>query len=142
MPMRLLIAVVALLALALAGGCASDPTHGKVKALDDALRGYAATIRWGDIAQAEAFVDPEYRKEHPLGSIERARFQQVRVSGYNEQAPLRVSEDELRQNVEIVLINQNTQGVRSVLDRQVWRYDAKAQRWWLASGLPDIAPRE
>ncbi|MFZ2235169.1 MAG: hypothetical protein WBP11_09720 [Dokdonella sp.] len=132
--------VVIALACAL-GACASDPTRGKAKALDDALRGYASTVRWGDIEQAESFVDPEYRTAHPLTSIERSRFHQVRVSGYNEQPIQRTGEDEVRQNVEIVLINENTQGVRNVIDRQTWRYDAKANRWWLSSGLPDISPR-
>lgn len=122
--------------------CASDPTSGKAKALDDALRGYASTVRWGDIEQAESFVDPEYRAAHPLSSIERSRFQQVRVSGYNEQPPQRTGEDEVKQDVEIVLINENTQGVRSVIDRQTWRFDVKENRWWLSSGLPDISPRQ
>ena len=134
----LLIATVALTLVS----CATDQTHGKAKMLDDALRGYAATVRWGDIEQAEAFVDPEYRAAHPLNSIDRSRFHQVRISGYSEQPAQRTGEDEVRQNVEITLINENTQGVRSFMDRQVWRFDAKAQRWWLASGLPDISPRE
>lgn len=136
------IAVTLLSICCLLSACASDPTRGKVQALDEATRGYAATIRWGDIEQAEAYVDPVYREAHPLSSIDRARYAQVRISGYNEQKAVRVSENELHQNVEIVLINQNTQGVRNLIDRQVWRYDAKAQRWWLASGLPDITPRQ
>lgn len=132
---------VLIVIVALAGllqSCATDPTRGKVKALDEAIRGYAATIRWGDFEQAEAYVEPAYREAHPLSSIDRARYTQVRVSGYNEQKAVRVSDDELRQNVEIVLINENTQSVRSIVDRQIWRYDSKAQRWWLVSGLPDI----
>lgn len=133
--------VVATLSFTL-GACASDPTTGKAKALDDALRGYASTVRWGDMEQAESFVDPEYRAAHPLSPIERSRFHQVRISGYNEQPPQRTGEDEVQQNVEISLINENTQGVRSVMDRQTWRYDATANRWWLSSGLPDISPRE
>lgn len=135
-------AVVALLAFALLAGCATDPTRGKVKALDDALQGYASTIRWGDIEQAEAFVDPDYRAAHPLGSVDRSRYRQSRVSGYTEQSTVRSNDDEVRQSVEIVLINQNTQGVRSVIDHQVWRYDGKAMRWWLTTGLPDFSPRE
>lgn len=123
------------------GACATDPTRGKTKALDDTLRGYAATVRWGDIEQAESFVDPEYRAAHPLSSIDRSRFHQIRISGYSEQPAQRTGEDEVRQDVEITLINENTQGVRSIMDRQVWRYDATAQRWWLSSGLPDISPR-
>lgn len=141
--MKSLIGAIAIAALALAlAACASDQTHGKAKQLDDALRSYASTVRWGDIEQAEAFVEPEYRAAHPLASIDRSRYHQVRISGYNEQALQRTGEYEVRQNVEITLINENTQGVRSIIDRQVWRYDDKAQRWWLSSGLPDITPRQ
>lgn len=137
MPSRLPAFIVLSIMLAVAA-CASDPTRAKTVALDDALRGYAATIRWGEIERAQAFVDPAWLADNPLGSIERARYQQVRVSGYTESQVVRVSADEVRQSVEIVLINQNTQGVRSIVDHQVWRYDAKAQRWWLTTGLPDI----
>ncbi|MEO7916152.1 MAG: hypothetical protein ABIR16_00790 [Dokdonella sp.] len=133
----LIVAIATLLS-----ACASDPTRGKTKALDDAVRGYAATIRWGDIEQAEAFIDPEFRTAHPLGSIERSRYRQIRVSGYTEQGVQRISDNELQQAVTIELINENTQGVRSIMDRQTWRFDEKAQRWWLVTGLPDIAPRE
>lgn len=139
--MKFIVRRLTIVALALTlSACASDPTRGKALALDNALRGYAATIRWGDIEQAESFIDPEYLAAHPLSSIDRSRYQQVRISGYNEQPLQKTSEDEVRQNVEIQLINENTQGVRSVIDRQTWQYDAKTNRWWLNSGLPNISP--
>ena len=53
-----------------------------------------------------------------------------------------VGEDEVRQVVQIELANVNTQSVRSIVDRQVWKYDEAGKRWWLTSGLPDIARHE
>jgi hypothetical protein len=47
-------------------------------------------------------------------------------------------EDRVVRDVEIRVINRNTQAERTVRVREVWRWDAKAKQWWLASGLPDL----
>lgn len=111
------------------------------KQLTETLRTYAATIRWGSIEQAESFVDPAYRAAHPLTNIELARFKQVRITYYNDTAPVPVSDFEVRQTVEIGLVNIHTQEARSIVDRQVWKYDKKGKVWLLSSGLPDITHR-
>jgi hypothetical protein len=54
---------------------------------------------------------------------------------------VRVNDTEVRLVVEIGLVNTNTQAARSIIDKQVWRLDEKANRWWLMSGLPDITAR-
>jgi hypothetical protein len=124
------------LGLALVAGCAALGTKNDL--LTSTLDSYAATIRWGNFEDAASFVDPEMLKAQPLGAVDLARFAQVRVTGYNAQ-PLRPNGDnEVRQTVEIELVNNNTQSLRAIVDRQVWRYDEKAKRWWLVSGLPDI----
>lgn len=128
---------------ALLAGCSSlENTRSREKILDDTLKSYAATIRWSDIAQAEAFLEPAYREAHPLTMTERGRYKQVQVSFYHEQAPVVINENEVRQVVEIGLVNVNTQTARSVIDRQSWRYDEAAKAWWLTSGLPDITRRD
>ena len=48
----------------------------------------------------------------------------------------------LGQNVEIGLVNINTQAARSVVDHQIWKYDEKQKHWWLMTGLPDITRHE
>lgn len=136
--MRRIAAPVMIVSVALLAGCAMDKMQTKSTILDDTLRTYAATIRWGDITQAEVFVDPEYRKAHPLTDLERARFKQVQVTAYEDQPATPVSDTEVRQVVEIGLVNVHTQAARSVIDHQVWHYDEKAKRWWLMTGLPDI----
>jgi hypothetical protein len=98
-----------------------------------------ASHRDDGFASAQQFVDPEVVKQHPLSSLDMARYQQVRVSDYDEGAgAVPAGENEVHQVVKISLINRNTQSERSIIDRQTWRYDPEKKRWWLESGLPDI----
>lgn len=133
--------VLALATLAL-GACAGTEIRSRQTLLDETLRSYAATVRWGDIEQAQAFIEPAQRAAHPPSAIDLARFRQVQVTGYDAQPAVAVSESEVRQTVRIDLVNVNTQGARSVVDRQVWTFDEAAKRWWLVSGLPDISRQE
>jgi hypothetical protein len=125
------------LVTAMLSACATPGAKGDL--LENTLQSYAAVIRWGNFEDAVSFVDPATLQAHPLTQLDLQRYGQVRVSGYNEQ-PRRATGDgkEVQQTVEITLANNNTQTVRSFLDRQVWRYDEKAKRWWLVTGLPDI----
>lgn len=112
------------------------------KQLTETLRTYAATIRWGSIEQAESFVSPEYRAAHPLTSLELQRFKHVRITQYTDTAPVPVNDFEVRQTVEIGLVNVNTQEARTIVDRQIWIYDKENKVWLLNSGLPDITQRD
>ncbi|WP_329742329.1 hypothetical protein [Dyella sp. A6] len=135
--MRRIIAIVligaALLSLA---GCAADQ---RSQTLTETLLAYGNAIRWNGFQSALQFVDPKVRKAHPLTPLDIARYQQVRVSDYDDDAgAVPVSQNEVQQMVKIGLINRNTQVERTVIDHQTWRYDPKLHRWWLESGLPDI----
>ena len=130
------------LSVVLLGACASKEIRSKQTILDETLRSYAATIRWGDVAQAQSFLEPEYRKAHPHTSLELARYKQVQIAGYEEQPATPVNENEVTQTVNISLINVHSQRERGVVDHQVWKYDEKAKRWWLTTGLPDISRPE
>lgn len=62
----------------------------------------------------------------------------MQISGYRE---VRVGEDvdgALRREVELRVINRNTQAERLVRSIELWRWDAERKRWWLANGLPDL----
>lgn len=112
------------------------------KILTETLRTYAATIRWGSIEQAESFVDPEYRAAHPLTQLELDRYKQIRITNYEDTAPIPVNDNEVRQTVEIGIVNIHTQEARSIIDRQVWKYNKEAKAWLLTSGLPDITRKD
>ncbi|MDE1898202.1 MAG: hypothetical protein KGI40_06515 [Xanthomonadaceae bacterium] len=126
-------------AVLLLGGCASDR---QASQLESTVSAYGATLRWGDFESALAFVDPKVLARHPMTRFDMARYAQVRVSTYDTQGVLPSPPGEFRQIVAIGLINRNTQVERGIIDRQTWRYDAKARKWWLESGLPDITQGE
>lgn len=119
-------------------GDAAAWSRSQRKALTEIQEVYAAAIRWSDIDAADAMLDPEYRAEHPLTDLERARYEQVQISGYRELRSSADGEDRLQRDVEIRVINRNTQAERTVRVRESWRWDPQGKRWWLASGLPDL----
>ncbi len=132
--------VAALVFTLLLAACATG-SESDTDLLQATLDDYATIMRWGDIPQAVAFIDPVTLEKDPVTAFELERFRQVRIAGYREQPWSLTSDGRARQMVEIELINRNTQTVRSIVDVQVWRWDAVAKHWWLESGLPDIEPR-
>ena len=133
---------VSLLAVLMLGMLGPASAKSREKILEETLRTYAATIRWGSIEQAESFVDPKYRAANPLTALDLARYKQIRFTAYNDRAAIPVSKFEVRQTVEIGIVNVNTQESRTIIDQQVWIYDQKAKVWLLGSGLPDITRRD
>lgn len=134
--MRRILSILAVLSVLLLAGCA---TKARSDALTTTLKAYGSTLRWGDFQSAAQFVDPKVRAAHPLTSLQLARFEQVRVSEYDDGAgPVPTSDFDVQQTVLISLVNIHTQSERSIVDHQTWHYDEQTRRWWLTSGLPDI----
>lgn len=121
--------------LVFAAGCASS--GGDSRKLQQTLYAYQSALRWSDFAGAAGFIDPDKREELALKDLEARRWEQYQVAGYYVQGS-ETGEDEVKQVVELRLINKHTQVERSVIDRQVWRWDSKAKAWWLTTPLPDL----
>lgn len=137
-PTRRLARLAALALLALLVACGGG---GKRSPLEQTLYTYSSVIRWSEFDKAVAYLDPEVQARSPMSSVELERLKQYQVSGYDVRSSEKVGEAEYLQVVEIRVINRHTQAERSLTDRQRWRWDAEAKRWWLASGLPDFSPR-
>ena len=127
-----------LVPLAFVAGCGALAKHSDNESRSTTLLAYANIVRWGDFEQAVTFVDPQTLKDHPLSSIDMERYKQVKVASYNEQPPVPAGPHEVRQNVEIGIVNINTQTERTIIDKQLWRFDEKTKHWHVVSGLPDI----
>lgn len=120
-----------------AAGCATS--GGQMNALERVQYDYSAAIRWGDFEGAYTLVDPEVRKQQPLGTTQLERYKQVQVSAYRDLAAT-VAPDKSTAAREILvgIINRHTMAEREMRYTERWRYDAAAKRWWLTSGLPDF----
>jgi hypothetical protein len=128
--------------LALLAACTAITSQSESRALQLTLNAYANAIRWGDINQAIPFVDPETLKKHPVTDLDIQRYKQVHFAAYTEQPIVPVGPHEVRQVVQISLVNINTQVERSIVDNQLWRYNEKDKRWRIVSGLPDITRKD
>lgn len=137
MPRFSLRRLILLLVLGLACGAAAAVSQGRL--LDVALYDYSGAIRWSKFDVAYGFVDPAVRAEHPLSSIERDRYEQIEVTHY-EVTATGGTKDTVDREVQIDLINRNTQAQRTIHYHEHWQWDAKTKHWWLTTGLPDISP--
>ena len=134
--MRLRAVTIVLLTLFLAA-CGSG-RKADTKLLENTLRLYASTVRWGDIERTLGFVDPAVLEANPPARLDLDRLKQLQVVGYREQPFQFVGELTVRQVVQIEYVNRHTQAARSAVDVQEWRFDPEARRWWLMSGLPKV----
>ena len=133
MKTRLLLLGCLLSCLALA---ACNAALGGSRDHTDAITEYGAAIRWNELDAALAFVEPG--QAAALTDLERGRFKQLQVTGYDVKSSRDTADNGRDQDVEIRVVNRNTQIERSVMDHQQWRWDAAAKRYWLMSGLPDF----
>ena len=127
-----------IIAFVLCTGCQTLTTQSEGDALPTTLTAYANALRWGGFDQAFKYVDPETLKQHPITPLDLERYKQVRVVSYMEQPIVPVAKHEVSQLVEISILNVNTQSSRTIVDRQLWRYDETTKHWHIVSGLPDI----
>ncbi len=118
---------------ALAGGSNKND-----KALEAALKIYANAVRWNDFEKARESVDPLVRPPGGFSDADEAYYKQFQVSGYLLKSAERPDPQTYSQRVELRIIDVASQTERTQTDRQTWRYDAVAKRWWLTSGLPKL----
>lgn len=133
---RYVAAAVLLLAAASAG--AAELSRKQRQQLEEIQNAYGATIRWGSMEDALAYIDPEVRREQPLTEFERRRYEQVRISAYRERGTNPLPDGTYERRVEVGVINVNTQAERMVGVVERWRWDAESKRWWQVGGLPDF----
>lgn len=125
-------AILLVLAAAVSGCQTLQEVKGK-DALKNTLNSYAATLRWGDPAQAYNFLRPEEAEqvEVPEG------LNNVRVTGYElASAPTYLSDHVVTQTVVIEYVFEDRQVYRTLTDRQFWEYDVEEERWYRTNAVP------
>lgn len=127
---RFRVVILVSLAGALLWACAASPDRKVV--LDDTLRAYHKTLRWGDIPSATQF------QREPDEIMDRTAFRGLRVTGYQVLNRRMEDEDTLTQTVEVSYFREDEAVERSVTDSQRWIYDEERGRWLLESPLVEF----
>jgi hypothetical protein len=127
------IAVLLCLALLVLSACQSLSEKRQENLLQDTLRHYEATLRWGDLSQAQGFgsAGPEPAAQALIPDLRITRYQVV-------QGPSLVDPYQAVQIVAIEYVFESTQQVREIVDQQVWRYDPQAESWSRISPFPQF----
>lgn len=132
-------ALAPVLALLLVTACNSMGAQRNPR--DQVLFTYVSAVRWSDFEAARSFLDPEVLRSRPVTDFQMERYKQFQVAGYEVKSASEPEPGRYEQVVELRVVNRNTQVERIITDRQQWRFDPEAKRWWLVSGLPDLDAR-
>lgn len=93
-------------------------------------------MRWGDYQVVDSLTKMQGtdRQSPNLKKLEKIKVTSYQVIESN------MSEDKLRahQTVEIKYFNTDHLIVKTLIDKQLWEYDAKQKTWFLQSALPDF----
>lgn len=135
---QILIIVLASLAMLVAFPADAKSKRSQMKQFEVSRMKYASSIRWNEFEMAWGYVEPFYRKDHPLTDLEVERLKQIQVTGYEEKFQETLADGSIELRAEIRLINRHTQAERVIMNTQLWRWDEVSKRWWLTNGLPDF----
>ena len=127
------------LSLAIMPAAVASKTSSSIeKKLQASLKTYELAVRWNDFDAASKSLDPLTLQGEPFSEQDEAYYKVFQITGYTSKSSA-MSEDLIyTQRVELRIVDQETQVERIKTDRQSWRYDAAAKRWWLTSGLPKL----
>jgi hypothetical protein len=119
----------------LLAACSTVQSDKRALALQAATTAYESAMRWGYFETAYGYLHPDLRAGKDLPAV----LKNLRVTGYEVVQPPVVTDKgqaEATQIVNIDYLYEDRQVVKSITDRQVWRYDPRLGTWWLNSGLP------
>jgi hypothetical protein len=120
-----------LTAALLAAGCAATFDFRRQELFEDSAKSYANLMRWSDFEKAGRFIAPDAPAP---GAV---RPQNVSVADYQVKQTT-FSEDyrQVALRVEITYYRANDPRLRTLMDPQLWEFDADKGAWYIKSGFP------
>jgi hypothetical protein len=118
-----------------AAGCGRVKEDKMAAALYSATNGYRESIRWSYFDAAVGFLHPDVREDLDLDKL-----RNIRVTGYEVLQPAVITPQQTA--VQLVRINyviDDEQRLKSLAERQEWRWDEDRTGWWLYTGLPKFS---
>jgi hypothetical protein len=123
--------VYLILLLGLLAGCQSIEVKDQQSRLEETLRTYSGTIRWGNLADAYNFLEPKLaRQSDPPGNLAN-----IRVTRYEDVGSPVLDGESATQVSRIRYIHNDRQVVREITDKQLWRFH-KDKGWLRGNPMP------
>ena len=129
---------LALVLVVMPAAVASKTSTSMEKKLQASLKTYELAVRWNDFEAASQALDPMTLQGERFSEQDEAYYKVFQITGYMIKSSSMGEDLIYTQRVELRMVDQDTQAERTKTDRQSWRYDAAAKRWWLTSGMPKL----
>ncbi len=106
----------------------------KEETLQNRLKAYQSTVRWGYPGQAYNFLRQDIADKTPVPT----NLNNISVTDYKViRLPELVSENRAAQTAVIGFIFDDRQVEKTVQDRQLWEYDPEAETWFRINPIPE-----
>ncbi len=128
--------VLVVVTLAGLAGCAQFTQKDRAHRLDQSVRLYVSSIRWGNFDTAAALTRVRQGEQPPL---DRSTLDNLRVTAYSSQVlnfDETTGEANVTANFSYYLLNSGT--VRNLSQTAIWYFDESARSWFLDGSLPDF----
>ncbi|PLX60556.1 hypothetical protein [Sedimenticola selenatireducens] len=107
----------------------------KEETLQDRLKAYQSTVRWGYPGQAYNFLRQDIAAKTPVPT----NLNNVSVTDYKViRLPDLVSENQAAQTAVIGFIFDDRQVEKTIQDQQLWEYDPEAETWFRINPIPEF----
>jgi hypothetical protein len=128
--------LIIVLLSSLLAGCVSVSEMRKMDKFEETSKAYEFAIRWSDFESASLFLKTE---ENANISDLLNELKQFKVTAYTIKNFLPSKDkSQVLLIAEISYFELNRLIVKSISDRQIWKYDTAQERWLLISGLPNF----
>lgn len=133
-----IVVVLAALVTAAAGGCARIEKESRAMKLDQAVRLYADSIRWGNFETAAGLVRSRDGRTSAMGVTIPV---DVRVSAYAANVlNLNAERGEATVATSFNYYFTNSSSVRVISQTDLWWFDSTTEQWFMEGSLPDFRP--
>lgn len=127
--------IALLLLTSLLTACQTLEERRMQKGLESTLNAYAATVRWGHLAQIYSYLDTTVEQQPQDQEI----LGNIRVTNYNVlQNPVMTSEELAQQSVAIQYVFIDRQVEKTLIDNQIWQFSEETERWTRINTIPDF----
>ena len=122
--------------LVLTGGCGTLQNATVRQSQEKRLKLYAREVRWGNLEALPAYLSPDLTAKQ--GRVA-ANPENIRVIEYEVVVPpAKVGENESVQTVQIQYLHRDRQVVRTLMDRQNWKYEPETKQWFRNNLIPEF----
>lgn len=132
---RLLWAVVVLLFSIGISGCGTYKEASQKQILENRLKAYGKTARWGALENLYAFLTPEEGAKAEIP----ADLENIQVTDYAVRVPVGMVEPgKASQTAEIYYLFRDRNVVRSLVDKQLWEFNETDNTWYRTNPVPEF----